>query len=298
MRRFLSLVIAIVLTILSLAYPITIVDDAGRLVTIEKVPQRIVCAAPSATMFLQYLGLENRIVGVTNWDEYQNAEKIGNMVPLNIEKILSLEPDLVFTFGGFQLPEVAKLEEQKIKAVVLNATTINGIVQNLVLVGTICGVADKAKQFASELVDFYTNVAKKAYAIPLEKRVKVVYFLDVPGPDVKEIWTCATGSFLHEIITFAGGVNIAAGYTGSNGWLPISIEYIVSQDPDVIVVAGYVTGAEEEIKQKILNFAPLKSLKAVKNKRIYVYDGNLLSRAVPQLIKMVETMYKDFYGGK
>ncbi|AEH51067.1 ABC transporter substrate-binding protein [Pseudothermotoga thermarum] len=298
MRRFSVWLVLLVAVSVLLAYPITVVDDAGRVVTIEKMPMRIICAAPSATMFLQYLGLEDRIVGVTNWDEYQNAEKIGNMVPLNVEKILSLNPDLVITYGGFQLPEVAKLEQHNLTTIVLNATTVKGILQNLVLVGTVCGVREKAKQLALELEKFYTDIAKKAYAITLEKRVKVVYLLDVPGPDIKEIWTCGTGSFLHEIITLAGGINIAAGYTGPNGWLPISIEFIVSQDPDVIVVAGYIPGAEEEIKQKILNFAPFKSIKAVKNRRVYVYDGNLLSRAVPQLIQMIEVMYKDFYGGK
>ncbi len=298
MRRFLSLSILFIVAALLLAYPITVVDDAGRVVTIEKMPMRIVSAAPSATMFLQYLGLEDRIVGVTRWDEYRDAENIGDMRPLNIEKILSLQPDLVITYGGFQFPEVARLEEHNLKTIVLNATTVKGILQNLVLVGTVCGVKEKARQLASNLEKFYIEVAKKAYAIPLEKRVKVAYLLDTPGPDVKEIWTCATGSFLHEIITLAGGMNIAAGYTGSNGWLPISIEFIVSQDPDVIVVAGYVPGAEEEIKQKIMDFAPFKSIKAVKNRRVYVYDGNLLSRAVPQLIPMIEVMHKDFYGGK
>lgn len=145
MRRFLILTLLVSLLSLALAYPITIVDDAGRLVTIARKPERVVCAAPSTTKFLQYLGLEDKIVAVTNWDDFE-AERIGDLFPLNLEKILSLNPDIVLTFGGFQLPEVPKLEQQGLTAVVLNANTIQQILNDLVLVGTIMGVPEKAKK--------------------------------------------------------------------------------------------------------------------------------------------------------
>lgn len=285
----------VLLTVLILAYPITIVDDAGRLVTISKLPDRIVCAAPSTTKFLQYLGLENKIVGVTNWDEF-NAERIGDLFPLNLEKIISLNPDLVLIFGGFQLPEIAKLEEHKLTTVVLNANTIQQILNDLILVGTIMNVPERARKFAKELEEYYLKIAKEAYNIPLDKRVKVLCMLDVPGPDVREIWTCGQGSYLNELITLAGGANVAAMFTGPNGFLPLSMEYIVSQDPDVIVVTHYVPGTEEQVKGKILNHPALKSVKAVKNKRIYVYDGYILTLPVPQVIEFVGKFYKDFYG--
>ncbi|WP_082021682.1 ABC transporter substrate-binding protein [Thermotoga caldifontis] len=297
MRRFLTLTLLVALLSLVLTYPITIVDDAGRLVTIDRKPERVVCAAPSTTKFLQYLGLEDRVVAVTNWDDFE-AERIGDLFPLNLEKILSLEPDVVFTFGGFQLPEVPKLEQQGLTAVVLNANTVQQILNDLVLVGTIMGVPEKAKKLANDLQEYYLTVAKKAYNVPLDRRVKVVYLMDIPGPDVREVWTCGQGSYLNELITLAGGANIAAAFTGPNGFLPISLEYIVSENPDVLIVANYTPGAEEQIKEKISNHPILKSLKAVRNKRIYVYDGYMLSLPVPQLIAYIERFYNDFYGDR
>nr|HRD19626.1 cobalamin-binding protein [Fervidobacterium sp.] len=112
--RKVTLLFLIVLTVLS--FGITVVDDAGRIVNIPVAPRRVVSAAPNATRYLQALGLENRIVGVTDWDNYKKAENIGNLVPLNIEKIYSLKPDLVILFGGFQLPEVEKLEKANLNA--------------------------------------------------------------------------------------------------------------------------------------------------------------------------------------
>jgi iron complex transport system substrate-binding protein len=279
------------------SYPITVVDDAGRTVTITQRPQRVICAAPSTTKFLQYLGLEDKIIAVTNWDDFE-AERIGDLFPINLEKIVSLNPDLIFTFGGFQLPEVVKLEQHGLTTVVLNANSVQQILNDLVLVGTIMGIPEKAKQLANQLQERYLNIAKKAYNIPFDKRVKVVFLMDIPGPDVREVWTCGQGSYLNDLITLAGGANIAALFTGPNGFLPISLEYIVSQNPDVLIVTSYVPNSEEQIKQKISNHPILKSLKAVKNKRIYVYDNYLLSLPVPQLVEYIEKFYNDFYGGK
>ncbi|HBT38656.1 MAG: Periplasmic binding protein [Thermotoga sp. 50_1627] len=297
MRRFATLLLLIVLLTLTWSYPITVVDDAGRVVTIPQRPERVICAAPSTTKFLQYLGLEDKIIAVTNWDDFE-AERIGDLFPLNLEKILSLNPDLVFIFGGFQLPEVVKLEQHGLTAVVLNANSVQQILNDLILVGTIMNVPEKARKLANQLQERYLNVAKKAYNIPFDKRVKVAYLMDIPGPDVREIWTCGQGSYLNDLIALAGGANIAASFSGPNGFLPISLEYIVSQDPDVLIVASYVPNSEEQIKEKISNHPILRSLKAVRNKRIYVYDNYLLSLPVPQLVEYIETFYNDFYGGK
>jgi iron complex transport system substrate-binding protein len=297
MRKLVTLVMLIVFLALVWSYPITVVDDAGRTVTITQRPQRVICAAPSTTKFLQYLGLEDKIIAVTNWDDFE-AERIGDLFPINLEKIVSLNPDLIFTFGGFQLPEVVKLEQQGLTTVVLNANSVQQILNDLVLVGTIMGIPEKAKQLANQLQERYLNIAKKGYNIPFDKRVKVVFLMDIPGPDVREVWTCGQGSYLNDLITLAGGANIAALFTGPNGFLPISLEYIVSQNPDVLIVTSYVPNSEGQIKEKISNHAILKSLKAVKNKRIYVYDNYLLSLPAPQLVEYIEKFYNDFYGGK
>ncbi|WP_448517481.1 ABC transporter substrate-binding protein [Pseudothermotoga sp.] len=297
MRKFVTLVMLVVFLALVWSYPITVVDDAGRTVTIAQRPERVICAAPSTTKFLQYLGLEDKIIAVTNWDDFE-AERIGDLFPINLEKIVSLNPDLIFAFGGFQLPEVVKLEQHGLTTVVLNANSVQQILNDLVLVGTIMGVPEKAKKLANQLQEHYLNIAKKAYNVPLDRRVKVAYLMDIPGPDVREVWTCGQGSYLNDLIVLAGGANIAALFTGPNGFLPISLEYIVSQNPDVLIVTSYVPNSEEQIKEKISNHPILKSLKAVKNKRIYVYDNYLLSLPVPQLVEYIEKFYNDFYGGK
>ena len=86
-------------------YPVTVIDETGTAVTISKEPQRLISTAPSNTEILFALGLGEKVVGITNYcnfpEESKNIEKIGEISPLNYEKIISLNPDLVLAYGGF-----------------------------------------------------------------------------------------------------------------------------------------------------------------------------------------------------
>ncbi|SHH37039.1 ABC transporter substrate-binding protein [Thermosipho atlanticus] len=275
-------------------FALTIVDDAGRLVTINKVPQRVVSAAPNATKFLISLGVENTIVGVTDWDSFE-SEKIGNLVPLNIEKILSLNPDLVITFGGFQLPEVEKLEKFGLKVLVLNPLTLNDIAKDISLLGAIFDKMPEAKELSKKIQEKIVEFGVKSSKIPLEDRPTVFFTITTPNDEAKELWTAGTGSYINELITIAGGVNITAPYTGNNGWLPINWEFLIFNDPDVIIIATY--GDPEQTLKIIKSSKIFGTLKAVKNGKILIVDGNEISQISPDIIKYLEIFYDFFYGG-
>ncbi|ABS60123.1 ABC transporter substrate-binding protein [Fervidobacterium nodosum] len=288
------LLVLLLFTVLSLA--IAVVDDAGRIVNIPMPPRRVVSAAPSATRYLQALGLEYRIVGVTAWDNYKKAENIGNMVPLNIEKIYSLKPDLVLMFGGFQFPEVEKLEKANLTAYVLNANTLTDIIKAVGQLGAVFNVKEKADKITNELRQKMTEVGQKTSKIPLEKRPTVFFTITVPDEKVKELWTAGTGSYMNELIVIAGGKNIAAPYSGNNGWLSVSWEWLVQQDPDVIIIGAY--GDVKSVEQAVKNHSIMKNLKAVKNNKIFVVDGDEVSQAAPHIFKYLDIFYNFFYGGK
>lgn len=292
--RKVTLLFLIVLTVLS--FGITVVDDAGRIVNISVAPRRVVSAAPNATRYLQALGLESRIVGVTEWDNYKKAENIGNLVPLNIEKIYSLKPDLVIVFGGFQLPEVEKLEKANLNAYVLNPTTLNDIIKAVGQLGAIFNVKTKSDALVKDLTKQMTDMGIKTSKISLDKRPKVFYTATVPDASAKELWTAGTGSYLNDLIAIAGGRNIAAPYTGNNGWLSVSWEWLVQQDPDIIIIGSY--GDEKATLQAVRDHAIMKNLRAVKNNKILVVDGDEISQVAPQTFKYLDIFYNFFYGGK
>ncbi len=292
MKKFLvSLILTAVLVVSIFAsyYPITLVDDAGNVVTIQSTPIRVIDAAPSVTDFLLQLGYANKIVGVTQYDSYTKAENIGLLYPLDLEKIVSLKPDMVFLFGGFQLPQYASLKKLGINAFVLNANSLNGVYRDVMDVATIMGDPQKGSTLVDKLQSIESKIENSAYNIPLDSRPTVFY--GTPG---KEIWTAGMGSYLNELISLAGGVNITGNYAGPNGWLPVSPEFIVSKNPDIILVPYYAPGGEKAAIQQFDTFPPFKDLKAVKEGHVYAIDGNIASQPNTQLIGLLEQIYNIF----
>ena len=299
MRKFfLSILLGLMITsIVLFAYPLTIVDDLGRIVTFDAEPNRVVSAAPLITSYLIELGLGSRIMGVTDFDVYYTeAEKIGYLVPLNVEKILTLNPDVVFLFGGFQASEVEKLENAGLKAFVINPRSFEDIFRTIRIFGAIFNIDGKAKKISTELRERLLSIAKKAYKYPLNDRPRVFYASIYPGS--KEIWTCGQGSFLNEAIALAGGVNITGGYTGPNGWLTVNPEFIVEANPDIVLVPYFSDSDREKVVDNFKSIEAFKNLKAVKENRIFPIDGNMTSTPGPNLVDLVEKLYELFYEKK
>lgn len=296
MKKFVLIFTLILISIIAFSYPVSLVDDIGRVVTFDSEPQRVISAAPVATDYLIKLGIADRIVGVTTFDTYKKAEDIGNMVPLNLEKIVALKPDVVFTFGGFQAGEVEKLEKAGVKVFVINPRTTDDIFRTLVNMGIIFNKLELANKISNDLRNKMLDVAKKAYNIPLYKRPKVFFASIYQGTN--EVWTCGQGSFLNEAISLAGGVNITGNYTGPNGWLTISMEFVVSQDPDIILVPYYYEGGEKEAINIVKSIELWRNLKAVRNERIIPVDGNVVSSPDTRLIDFIVELYNLFYGDK
>ena len=93
------LIIILALAVATSAYPLQLTDQFGRSLSLDKPPERIISGSPGNTEILFALGLADRIVGVTDWCDYpsavENKPKIGNIAPLNLERVISLRPDLV-----------------------------------------------------------------------------------------------------------------------------------------------------------------------------------------------------------
>ncbi|KAF2955856.1 ABC transporter substrate-binding protein [Marinitoga sp. 38H-ov] len=291
-------VILAVLLVFSLSLfafqPITLVDDLGRVVVFEKEVERIVVAAPSISDYIVKLGAKDRVVGVTDYDNYiTDVERIGKMVPLNVEKIISLNPDVVLLTGGFQEGEVSKLEKFGIKSFVVNPTNLNEVFRDLSLIGVILGKEKTAQDYAQKLRARMLNIAKNAFS--WNDKPKVLYLMAYGS--VSQMWTSGTGSFLNEIIIYAGGVNVAAPYSGNNGWFSVGPEFVIKENPDIILVPGYYPG-DKGAYDLIMNAEQFKDINAVKNKKVFIIDGNKASLSNTELIDLLGEINQLFSENK
>lgn len=288
MKRFIF--ISLLVLLFSLSFSITLVDDLGRVVEFDKPINRIVSAAPVVSDYLVHLDSTDKVVGVTDWDIHINTEKIGNVFPLNMEKIVSLNPDIVFLTGGFQEPEVSKLEDFGIKTFVINPTSINDIPKTIQKLGLILNKTELSQKLSKNFRDKINDLGKKTSTWSNKPRV---FYAMISVQNISEIWTTGTGSFLNEAISIAGGQNVAAPLTGNNGWLAVGPEYVLKENPDIIIVPSYFSG-DKSLVDTINKTEQFNDIKAVKNGNILTINNDKASQASPSIIDIIEEMYNYF----
>lgn len=247
-------------------------DDLGYAIVMNKTPRRIVSLAPSNTEILFALGLGKRIVGVTDYCNYppeaKEKEKIGGYSTINIEKVVSLEPDLVVAAYGNGIEAIETLKRLNLTVVALNPKSIADIERDIILLGKITGTERNATQIVDSMERKITTVEK---AVKDKKRVRVAHIV-WHDP----IWVSGKDTFIDEIISLAGGENVF----NFTGWRIVSLEDLVSSNPDVIIVSsGSGMGGIQNITYSwVMNDERLKSINAVKNGRVFIVDADIISR--------------------
>ena len=192
--------------------PITVTDDFGETVTIRGIPQRIVSLAPSNTEILYALGLEDRIVGVTDYCNYPpetaDKPKVGGYSTINIEKVIAAEPDLVLATFGNTEDAVDRLRTFGMTVVSLNPLTINDVLRDIELVGAATRQEEEAAALVRNLATRIQAVTAKTEALAEKPSVAHVVWYD-------PIWVSGGGTFQDEVITMAGGTNT---FDSTEGW--------------------------------------------------------------------------------
>jgi len=253
-------------------------DDLGRLVAINGTPQRIISLAPSNTEILFALGLGDKVVGVTDWCNYPpealNKTKVGEYATPNIEKIVALNPDLILAGYGNPIEVVYTLAGLGLTVFGIKTTDLDDLLNDIRRVGEITDKEVEAQALTSAMESRIQAVTNQT--AELEQRPRVFYI--VWGGEGSALWTAGSGTFIHELIEKAGGVNICQNITG---YTTISIEDVLARDPEIIITS-------ELSYDWALNATELASTNASQSGRIYTCDDNLVQRPGPRLVEGLE----------
>ncbi len=251
---------------------------------------RIISLAPATTEILFALGLDDEIVGVSSFCDYpkkaQTEEKVGSFSQVNIEKVLFLKPDIIFCTGLEQAPVVKKLRKLNLKVYVSDPADITGLFESIRDIGKLTRKEKEAYALIGKMKTVLEEINTKVKRIPSKDRPKVFV----------EIWhdplmTAAKGSFIDELITLAGGINIAQDIMRAYSYF--SPEQVIKRNPDVIIF----TYMSQEQPLKILK-ARLgwKEISAVKKNRVFGdIEPDILLRPGPRLIEGLKEIHKRFY---
>ncbi len=262
------------------AFPLTVTDDEGREVTLERAPKRIVSLAPSHTETLFALGLGDEVVGVTEFCDYPpealEKPKIGGFSKVDLEKVVGLNPDLILATSIHSELVVPALAERGLKVIVLNPEDIDAVLTKISLVGQVTGQAEAARELVADLEERIAAVEDRVKGLATRPRV----FWEL-SPD---LYTAGPGSFIDDIITRAGGANVAA--EAQSQWPQLGLEALVLADPEIVILGDHPYGAAAE---EVKNRPGWADITAVRQGRIVeVEDDDLISQPGPRIAEALE----------
>jgi iron complex transport system substrate-binding protein len=264
------------------AEPISVTDDLGRDVRFMKPPERIVSLAPGLTEILFSLGLDDRIVGVTDYcnfpQEALSKTRVGGL-NANIERILALHPDLVVAVAGlYQQENLSRFERFHIPYFVVDPSSLEKIFGTILVFGKIADVKETAVERVRQLRARLDGVRQRVRSLPPARLLYVV--------DKEPLISVGKGSYLADLIREAGGINIAGGL--EKDYPMLSMEYVIQQDPQVIILAMDADRTLSDQEKRYWD--RWSSLSAVRDGKIYKVDRDLLNRPGPRVMDGLEEL--------
>jgi iron complex transport system substrate-binding protein len=251
---------------------------------------RYISLAPSTTEILYALGLGDNIVGISSFCNYPPETaakpKMGDFSHPNIEKIFSLKPDYVFCTGLEQELAIIDLKRLKLNVYEANPSNMEELFKTITDIGSITARQPQAADLIAKMKTDIAQIRAKTQLIPDNKKIKV--FIEIWQ---EPLMTAGRGSFVDELITLAGGINIA--HYVVRPYCNYSSEKVVALNPDCIIMT--YMDKEPPLKLVESRFGWSK-INAVKNKRVFNdINPDIILRPGPRISDGLKEIYKRLY---
>ncbi|TCL35420.1 iron complex transport system substrate-binding protein [Anaerospora hongkongensis] len=260
-------------------------QDRMKQAALTSKPQRIVSMSPGNTEIVFALGAGDRVVGVTSYSDYPEEAKtkptIGGYHAPDVEKIVSLAPDVVFAMTDIQAKYIQILRQAGIRVVAVEPKTLPEILNAIDIISEALGEEARGRQLHQELAGQLDQVRRQVGTAPAKRTFLEVW--DTP------LLTVGRQSFIHDLITQAGGINVSA--DKNVDYTPCDIEQLYAYNPEVYVVLSH---SREDIRSVITN-PNLAAIQAVKTNQVFSITDDLLQRPGPRsftgLVKLAEILH-------
>ncbi len=240
------------------------------------VPQRIISGMPSITEMLFALELDEQIVGVTTNCNYPPAalekEKVGGFF-MNLEKIVSLKPDLVVMHEDAQVKDVKRFKEHGLPVYTISPDSVIEVMDTLAELGQGLGRRPEAEEIIARMKSEILSIEAKVKDLS-EKKVLVIV-------GYKPLIVVGGNNFIDDVLRYAGADNIA-GETKA-AYPQYSFEQLLLLDPDYVIVLDGIIGREDLKRDR-----RWRSLKAIKEDKLLFIDADLLSRPGPRITEAIK----------
>lgn len=283
----------VLLVLLTVVFPAVVVP--GFSPAAQTQPQRIISIIPSTTEMLFAMGAGPRVIGVGNFDRYppeaQARPKVGGLIDPDLERILSLKPDLVVAYET-QTDLRAQLERARIPMFLYQHAGLSDITGTIRELGTRIGNPKESDTLAARIEAEIADVRKRV-AGRTRPRTLLVFGRD--AETLRGIYASGAIGFLHDMLDAAGGTNVFADVERQS--IQTTSELAVARAPDVIIEIGVDTASSSG--RNLRAWETLPSIPAVRNKRIYQLRGDGMMNPGPRISasvrRVAEVLHPDVF---
>ena len=252
----------------------------------QTAPQRIISIIPSVTEMLFAMGAGPRVVGVSNFDRYPpealTRTKVGGLIDPDIERIISLKPDLVIVYGT-QNDLRTQMFRAGIPIFLYRHSGLTDITQTIRALGKRVGQVEESTELADRIDAEIADIRRRVAGRP-RPRTMLIFGRD--AETLRGIYASGGIGFLHDMLEVAGGTNVFADVQRQS--IQATSELAITRAPEAIIEIGVDTASTGG--RNLRAWDALPSVPAVRNKRIYLLTGDGMMNPGPRIARSVRRL--------
>jgi iron complex transport system substrate-binding protein len=265
-----------------------VVDEVGRTVHVPPSVQRIVSLAPSLTETIYALGLEDRLVGDTDYCDYpadaQKKTKVGGAINPSLEQIVALRPDLVLVTKSLnRIETVNALDGLGISSYATDPHTVEEIISSTERLAGVLGAPEAGTTLGADLERHLADLQQRLSGLPPRR----VLFIVWPDPLI----SAGKNTFIGDALRLAGATSIV---DSAQDWPHMSLEEVVRLQPDFLIFAESHSDSGQNQFDVVAERPGWRGLDAVRNRRFAVIS-DAVNRPAPRIVSAIEDLARQLH---
>jgi iron complex transport system substrate-binding protein len=265
-----------------------VTDEIGRTIRIPQDIHRIVSLAPNLTETVYALGLQDRLVGDTDYCDFppeaKQKTKVGGAINPSLEAIAALHPDLVLVTKNLnRLETVEALEEIGIPSYATDPHTVQAIIASVARLSDLLGAPETGATLAADLERHLSALHEHLASLPPSRVLFIVW--------IEPLISIGRSTFIADALRAAGAVSVIE---SSQNWPQVNLEEVVRLQPDFLIFVESHSGAAPHSAEALAGLPGWRLLSAVRNRR-YATIGDAINRPAPRLISAVEDLARQLH---